>query len=70
MPPAMLMRRWFYKNYHWTPDVVDRMPLEELNWLPIIETAEGEAADYKFRQQQKSMQHQTSTKPQRPIQGF
>lgn len=61
------MRRWFYKVYNWTPDEVDRIPIEELIWLPIIEGADAEAHDYKIRQAQKSS---APVKNKRPLQGF
>ena len=63
MPSAMLARRWFYKNYNWTPEVVDRMPLEELFWLPVIESAEAEALDYKYKQMEKSEKPKIQNKP-------
>ena len=61
------MRRWFYKTYNWTPDDVDRMPLEELSWLPVIERAEAEALEFKQRQAQKTS---APVKQDRPIRGY
>ncbi len=68
MPPSLLLRRWFYKTYRWTPEDVDKMPLEELTWLPIIETAQSETEQWRAKRAAAASESKPS-KP-RPIQGF
>ena len=51
----MLTKRWFAKNYGWDPDQVDRLDLEYLTWLPLIEDAVMVAQD---RQQKPEARHQ------------
>lgn len=46
MPPQMLLYRYFAKMYQWTPQQVDDLPLEALEWLPVIETAAMAAAEF------------------------
>lgn len=41
----MLTKRWFAKNYGWDPEQVNRLDLEDLTWLPLIEDAVGVAQD-------------------------
>lgn len=42
----MLLYRYFAKMYQWTPQQVDDLPLEALEWLPVIETAAMAAAEF------------------------
>ena len=37
------MSRWYAKTYGWTPDQVAELPIEEYEWLPVIEMADAEA---------------------------
>jgi hypothetical protein len=39
----MLHYRWFAKIYGWTPEQVDGLPPEAIDWLPAIENAMDEA---------------------------
>lgn len=43
MPPEMLTYRWFAENYHWTPDQVRELDLDEYTWLPITQAGLQEA---------------------------
>ena len=40
----MLYRR-FAKAYNWTPEMVRKLRLDELFWLPVIEEAESAAVE-------------------------
>lgn len=35
----MLVDRWFARTYGWTPDQVSELPLEDYEWLPVVEQA-------------------------------
>ena len=41
----MMLYRKFAKAYQWTPEMVRRLRLDELYWLPVIEDAEAAAID-------------------------
>lgn len=43
MPPEMLTYRFYAHHYHWTPDQVRELELDEVEWLPLVETAALEA---------------------------
>jgi hypothetical protein len=43
MPSRVLISRWYAKMYHWTPEQVGELPVEEYDWLPALEIAEYEA---------------------------
>lgn len=45
MNPGVLWYRWFAKQYGWTPDQVDELPVEFYDWAPVIETADSEASE-------------------------
>jgi len=51
----MMTKRWFAKNYGWDPDQVDRLGIEYLTWLPVIEDAVMVAQD---RLQKQEARHQ------------
>ena len=38
-----MVYRWYAAAYHWTPDQVDNLDLEHVDWLAAIEIAEREA---------------------------
>lgn len=40
----MLTYRWFARQYGWTPDQVDELPIEAWEWLPLIEQAADDAS--------------------------
>lgn len=40
-----MLYRKFAKAYHWTPEMVRRLRLDELYWLPVIEDAESAALE-------------------------
>ncbi len=40
MPPEVMLYRWFGKTFGWTPQQVRELPLDCLNWLPVLEEAE------------------------------
>ena len=40
-----MIYRKFAKAYQWTPEMVRRLRLDELFWLPVIEEAEAAAAE-------------------------
>lgn len=44
MPHEMLTYRFFAQRYHWTPEQVRALDLEEEEWLPLVEVAASEAA--------------------------
>jgi len=41
----MSVLRWFAEAYHWTPEQVGSLTLEELHWLPLMKTAFNEAVE-------------------------
>ena len=41
----MMLYRKFAKAYQWTPEMVRRLRLDELFWLPVIEDAEAAAVE-------------------------
>ena len=41
----MMLYRKFAKAYQWTPEMVRRLRLDELFWLPVIEEAEAAAVE-------------------------
>jgi len=43
MPAMMPTYRFFAKTYNWPPDIVNNLPEEVVEWLPLIETAANEA---------------------------
>ena len=43
MPPEIFYYGWYAENYHWTPQVVRELELEELDWLLIRQGAVQEA---------------------------
>jgi hypothetical protein len=43
MPPFMLAYRFFAREYGWTPDQVDEVDAEHIDWLMLIEEAAAEA---------------------------
>ena len=55
MPPEMLAKRFFAKNYQWTEEQTENASLDALIWFPLIEEAEDHAIKIKQRQQS---QHQ------------
>ena len=41
----MMLYRKFAKAYGWTPEMVRRLRVDELFWLPVIEDAEAAFAE-------------------------
>jgi hypothetical protein len=41
----MTIYRFYAQNYHWTPDVVDRLSLYQMEWFPIMEEAANDAQE-------------------------
>ena len=39
MPPRLLLKEWFAESYHYTPEQVGELSLDELEWLPVIAEA-------------------------------
>lgn len=39
----MFLYNWFAVNWKWTPRQVDELTLEEIYWLPTVESARQEA---------------------------
>jgi len=54
MPERVLLWRWYAKVYGWTPDQVDALPIEALEWLPTVEEAAHEAHEFRSKQQANS----------------
>jgi hypothetical protein len=52
MPVRVMLSRWYAKTYGWTPDQVAELPIEEYEWLPVIEMAESEAMIAEQNQEQ------------------
>ena len=50
----MMLYRKFAKEYGWTPEMVRKLKLDELFWLPVIEEAEAAAAEQIQAMQDKS----------------
>jgi len=48
----MLTEVWFAENFQWTPDQVAELPLDSLDWIPIVATAKHEAQRMKQNAQQ------------------
>ena len=42
-PMRMMAYDSFAEKYGWTPDVVDGLTLQQLDWLPLIAGGKGEA---------------------------
>jgi hypothetical protein len=49
LPTILLTWRWYAKVYGWTPEQVENLPLEALDWLPVIEEAAHEASEFLSR---------------------
>jgi hypothetical protein len=45
MPPDMLAKRFFAKNYGYTEEMTEESSLDALTWFPEIEKAENKAAE-------------------------
>jgi len=45
MPERMLVYDQFAEMYGWHPREVDRLDLDELEWLPVVRTAKANAAE-------------------------
>jgi hypothetical protein len=43
MPPEIFYYGWYAESYHWPPQVVRELELEELDWLMIRQGAVSEA---------------------------
>jgi len=43
MPPEVMLYGWFAEAYHWTPEQVRELELDELTWLPIRHQGIAEA---------------------------
>lgn len=56
MPPRLLLYRWYARMYHFSPEVVDRLPLEALTWFPLIEEAEVAAQEIQQRQERRAQE--------------
>jgi hypothetical protein len=41
----MMLYRRFAKAFGWTPDMVRKLRVDELFWLPVIEEAEAAAVE-------------------------
>jgi hypothetical protein len=65
MPIRELTYRWFAKTYRWTPKEVDELPLDTLNWFPIIEEAENKVVE----RMNKESSRQSSGGPTRRVLG-
>jgi len=39
----MWLYHWFATKWGWSPDVVDNLTLEQAQWLPLLDRAQGEA---------------------------
>lgn len=44
MDAELLNYRWWAQQYGWTPAQVDELPLDAVEWFPLIERAADEAA--------------------------
>ena len=44
MPAHLLTAEWWAQAYGWTPDQVGELPLEALEWFPVIRQARAKAA--------------------------
>ena len=51
MPPDMLAKRFFAKNYQYTEEQTENSSLAALTWFPLIEEAEDNAIRVKQRQE-------------------
>lgn len=51
-PPKIMIYGWFKRNGDWHPREVDELTIEELEWIPIYESAVDEAAEYIRKQDQ------------------
>jgi hypothetical protein len=51
MPPDMLIKRWFAKVYHWSPEQLAKADLDILTWFPLIEEAEQNAIEIEQKRQ-------------------
>jgi hypothetical protein len=60
MPAEMISYRFFAQSYGWTPEQVRSLSLEEFDWLPLVETAFGEAS----RQEQAAQERMQRRKAQ------
>jgi hypothetical protein len=45
LPPDMMVKRFFAKQYQWPPWVVGELSLPELEWFPILENAADDASE-------------------------
>ena len=45
MPKHLLQAEWWADTYGWTPDQVGDLPLEALEWFPVIRQARQQAAN-------------------------
>lgn len=45
MPPDMLAKRFFAKNYGYTEEQTENASLDALKWFPEIEQAESKAVE-------------------------
>ena len=52
----MMLYRKFAKAYNWPPEVVRRLRMDELFWLPVIDDAESAAVEQlaRIREAQKT----------------
>lgn len=51
LDPVVITHRWFASAYHWTPDQVGDLPLDDYDWLPTVEEAAHEARNLLTRQE-------------------
>ncbi len=45
LPPDIMVKRFFAKQYQWPPWVTGELSLSELEWLPILESAADDAQE-------------------------
>jgi hypothetical protein len=48
------------KVYHWTPDDVDRLDVETLDWLLAIQKVERELEEQQRQKQEREMKQQAA----------
>lgn len=58
MPPDMLAKRFFAKNYQFTEEQTEESSLDALIWFPEIEEAEARATRIKQKQESQQQRQQ------------
>lgn len=46
----MLVYSWYARTHNWTPQQVDELSMEELEWIPLLAEAIGQAQEVMQKQ--------------------